>query len=361
MKKIFESTKIGKLELKNRFWRSATWLNLASEDSKVTPAITERYKELAEGGVGTIITGLTRVMEEDKPYEGMLGIYSDEFIEQYKVFTDMIHSYKANIIMQLAYGGSTTSRDIKGRTIWGPSAVPNPTNQVTPLEMSKENIKTIISAMGKAAKRAKLSGFDGVQIHGAHAYLFSQFLTPYFNRREDEYGGCIENISRIIFEVLEEIKNVCGEDYPVFIKMHCDDQWGDNGLTNDESLWVAKELEKKGINGIEFSGGQVGSKDKGAARTKLFKREEQAYFRKETSRIAEELNIPVISVGGHRNIEFMEEILNSTKISYFSLSRTLHSEPDLVNKWMDNPDKKPKCVSCNNCWTSEGNVCILNR
>jgi len=361
MKKIFEKTSIGDVSLKNRLWRSATWLNLASEDSRLTPQLTERYKELAEGGVGTIITGLAHVMKDEQPYPGMLGIYSDDFIEEYIEFTEMIHSYGTNIVMQLAYGGSTTSLPTEGRTIWGPSAVKNPTNNFTPLEMTKENINELVEAMGMATKRARQSGFDGVQIHAAHGYLFSQFLSPYFNRREDEYGGNIQNRARIIFEVLEAMKDAAGEEYPVFIKMHCNDFWEEKGLSNDESLWLSKELEKRGIDGIEFSGGTIDPEYEGATRTKLFKKEAQSYFRNETAKIAAELNIPVISVGGHRTPELMEEIMNETNISYFSLSRTLHSEPDLVNKWMEDPEKKPRCVSCNNCWTPEGNTCILNR
>ncbi|XMB66689.1 NADH:flavin oxidoreductase [Mycoplasmatota bacterium zrk1] len=359
--KVFEKTSIGNLTLKNRLWRSATWLGLTTEDGHLTPEIIERYRALAVGGVGTIITGLSVIMNEEQPYPKMLSIYSDDFIPEYKEFTDMIHSCGANIIMQMGYGGSTTSIPADKRTIWGPSSVMNPSSGIIPVEMTKENIKEFVKAMGKAAKRAKIAGFDGVQIHAAHGYLLTQFLSPYFNTRLDEYGGCIEDRARIILEALKSMKKQVGADFPIFIKMHSDDQWGDKGLSEKESLWVAKELEKNGIAGIEFSGGNIDPESgNSASRSKLFKVENQSYFKEQTSRIAAELNIPVISVGGHRNIMMMEEILNNSNISYFSLSRPLHSEPDLPNKWKENPEHKARCVSCNNCWTKNGNYCILD-
>jgi len=360
--KIFEQTNIGNLTLKNRLWRSATWLGLAAENGHLTPEIIERYRELAEGGVGTIITGLSVVMQDEQPYPKMLSISSDEFILEYQAFTDMIHSYGANVVMQMGYGGSTTSIPAEGRIVWGPSAVVNPSSGIVPVEMTIENIKEFVEAMGEAAKRAKKAGFDGVQMHAAHGYLLTQFLSPYFNTRTDEYGGNIENRARIIFDVLESMKKHAGSDFPIFIKMHSDDQWGDKGLSEKESLWIAKELEKKGISGIEFSGGNIDPESgNGATRSKLFKVEQQSYFKEQTSRIASELNIPVISVGGHRNTKTMEEILNSSNIAYFALSRPLHSEPDLPNKWSVNPEHKTRCVSCNNCWTQDGNTCILDR
>tara|TARA_R110001583_G_scaffold13561_4_gene57959 strand:+ start:6535 stop:7641 length:1107 start_codon:yes stop_codon:yes gene_type:complete len=361
-KRLFEKTSIGNINLKNRLWRSATFLGLATEDGHISSDISDRYQKLAQGGVGTIITGLTNIMKEEQPYPRTLSFYSDEYIPEYKEFTDMIHSHGANVVMQMVYGGSTTSISPEGRTIWGPSTVVNPSSGFTPVEMTIENIKAFTIAMGEATLRAKKAGFDGVQIHASHGYLLMQFLSPYFNIREDKYGGAIENRARIILESLKEMKKHAGEDYPVFIKMHCDDQWGEKGLSEADSLWLAKELEKIGIDGIEFSGGNIDPESGNSAiKTKLSKLESQSYFKDQVTRIAEHLNIPVILVGGNRNIDLMEDIMNSSKISYFSLSRPLLSEPDLPNKWMTNPDHQPRCVSCNNCWTEEGNTCIIDR
>jgi len=359
---IFEPTTIGDLELKNRLWRSATWLGMADDEGFVTDAVKVQYKRLAEGGVGNVIVEFTNILEEEKTYPGILSISTDKHIDGLKDLTNIIHANNANAFIQIGYGGSTTGIPTDGRVVWGPSAIKNPTNNFAPKEMTHQDIKTVVDGMAQAALRAKKAGFDGVQIHAAHGYLFSQFLSPFFNRRKDEYGGSIENRARIFFETMEAMKATAGKDFPVIIKMHSDDQWGDNGLTVKESLWLSKELEKRGIDAIEFSGGNIDPETgKSALQPRLTKLEKQSYFKNPVAQIAEQLTIPVILVGGNRNVGIMEEILNSTNISYFAMSRTLHSEPDLPNKWMENPEKKPRCVSCNNCWAPGGNICIIDR
>ncbi len=362
-KKIFEATRIGNLELKNRLWRSATWLNMADSKGHLTTELITCYEKLARGGVGTIITGYANIIEEEQPNAGMLGIYSDDFIEEYRSFVQRIHELGTKLVMQICYGGSSTRYQPDERIIWGPSAVKNRAYGVTPLEMSTEDIKTVIDAYAQGARRVKEAGFDGVQLHAAHSYLYSQFLSPYFNRREDAYGGSIENRARIIFETLEAVRKVVGPDYPVLIKMHCTDDWNENGLSVEESLWVAKELEKRGITAIEFSGGNPDPRYplKRPIRTKILKREKQAYFFEATKQIAAELTIPVISVGGHRNVEFMEYVLNESDITYIALSRALFSEPDLPKKWIEDAAYDPRCISCAKCWSPGGNVCILDR
>jgi len=364
MKTLFEETRIGSMILKNRLWRAATWLNMADEKGHLTKSLEKVYFALAKGGVGTIITGYANVIEEEQPNPGMLGIYNDSFIPEYKKFTEKIQAEGANIVMQIAYGGSFTTFNPESRQIWGPSAVAHPLTNVVPTEMTGENIQTLISAFALAAGRVKAAGFDGVELHGAHSYLLSQFLTPYYNQRTDGYGGSIENRARIVFEVLGAVREEVGPDYPVFIKMHCTDDWDDNGLTEKESLYVALELEKKGITGIEFSGGNLDFKNypnKGPGRSGILKAEKQSYFAEATARIADKLKVPVISVGGHRSPERLEEILNSTSIQYFSLSRLLHSEADIVNRWQKDITAKPRCISCNKCWHQNGNICILTR
>jgi len=323
------------------------------------------YLDLARGGVGTIITGYAFVTENEQPIPGMMGIYSDCFIKEYSELTDMVRTEGANIVMQIVYGGSASSFNTGGRVIWGPSAIPHPAFKTIPQEMTKDDIDSLISAFAKAAVRCKKAGFTGVQLHAAHSYLLSQFLSPYFNRRRDLYGGSIKNRARLIFEVVEAVRKEVGPNYPVFIKMHCTDDWGENGLTVDESLFVAKGLEQRGINGIEFSGGNLDGENypnMGPIRMKIFQKEKQSYFINQTSAIAEQLNIPVISVGGHRDPELLEEILNSTNIGYFSLARPLLSEPDLVNRWQGGDRGKLRCVACNKCLADNGGIgCILDR
>lgn len=144
--------------------------------------------------------------------------------------------------------------------------------------------------------------------------------------------------------------------------MHCTDEWGENGLTPEESLIVAKELQKKGISGIELSGGHLADASFSTLfKQKLQKKENQSYFRKPAAMIAAGLDIPVALVGGNRDMDLMEDILNNTDIQYFSLSRTLFSEPDLPNKWKNGFRGKPRCISCNKCFGVDTNMCIFDR
>lgn len=364
MKTLFDKTKIKNMELKNRFIRSGTWKALAEENGHLNEEIINLYEELAKGGVGLIMAGYSYVSKDEKPNPKMLGIHEDSLIEEYKVLVDRVHKYGAKIALQLAYGGSQcTHPDYNKMIIYGPSAVENIETGITPIEATKENIKEIINMFADAAVRAKKAGFDGVQIHAAHGYLLSQFLTPYYNRRQDEYGGDIHNRARIIYETVEEIRNRVGEDYPVMIKINVTDGMERNrGLIEEEAIELSKKLDEIGIDLIETSGGNLSSGEEVITfKTKLHKVENQSYFAETASDIAKEVCTKVSLVGGNKNFNRMNQILNSTKIEYFSLSRALFSEPDLINKWMENKDYKAKCVSCNHCWDTRPHVCIINR
>jgi len=364
VKTLFDSTQLGSMQLKNRLWRSATWLNMADEKGHITERLERTYLDLAKGGVGTIITGYAFVREDEQPNPGMFGIYNDAFVPEYRDFVQKIKAEGANIIMQIVYGGSATSYKVGDRVIWGPSSIPHPFFGTTPREIAKEEIRELVGDFAQAARRVKEAGFDGVQLHAAHTYLFSQFLSPYYNRRTDEYGGSIENRGRIIFETVRAVREEVGKDYPVLIKMHCSDDWDDNGLTIEESTIIAKELERLGITAIEFSGGNLDVRnypDSPPIRNGILKPEKQSYFAKQVAKIARELTVPVISVGGHRTPEVIEGILNETNISYFSLSRTLLSEPNLINRWQSGDRAKPRCIACGKCWHPDGNVCVLDR
>lgn len=365
MKNLFDKTTVKNLELKNRFIRSAMHEGLADkEDGSVTDEIIKIYEDIAKGGISTIITGFAFTMEGENPSHRMLAAYSDKFIEGFKKLTETVHKHGANIVLQLASGGSQAKFNYRKRQIYGPSAVEHKFTKITPIAMTQEYINKLINAFGDAALRGKKAGFDAVQIHGAHGYVLSQFLSPYYNRRDDQYGGDIENRARIIFEVYENIRKKVGDDYPVFIKINCSDFMGDDGLTFDECRFVCKKLDEMGIDLIEISG-NVGfnPNEPEIIRPDINKTpEKQCYFAEYAKIIADEIKVPVSVVGGNRNTQMMSEILNNSKIEYFSLARTILREADLVNKWAENPDYDPKCISCNKCWSlKQGNICIFNR
>ena len=345
MKSLFETTEIAGMELKNRFICSAIWEGLADEKGHVTSELIDHYHKLAEGGVGTIITGFSNIMDCDKPTHNMNGIYDDVFIDEYRELIENVHEHNVNIIMQIVHGG----------TKWGPSAVKHKSTGTIPKEMTIDDIKTVIQAFGDAALRVQKAGFDGVQIHAAHGFLLSMFLNPYYNTRTDEYGGSIENRARIIFETYEAVRKSVGPDYPVFIKVNSKD-FMDRGLTFEDSLYVCKELSDKGIDMIEVSGGSYSSREgEGPMRNT---QNNESYFKDYAAKIANEVDVPVALVGGNRRIEKMTEILNTTKIDYFSMARPFIHEPGLINRWMEHDLDSTECVSCHACNGIDGG-CIF--
>lgn len=361
MNTLFDKTTLANMNLKNRFFRSATWEAMADSKGHLTDKLYDVYENLAKGGVGTIITGYSFVTEGEQPNPGMMGIYNDSFIEEYREFTDRIHRIETNIILQIAYGGSRSSFNLGKRIILGPSAVTQSQHGVTPKEASKEEIRGLIKSFADASLRAKKAGFDGVQFHAAHGYLYSQFLSPYYNRRTDEYGGCIENRARIIFETLAAVRENVGSDFPILIKINFSD-CTEEGFSFEDCRYVCKRLEELGIDGIEISG-VVGAKpeDKTLSKDMLKTLEVESYYWKYAAQIAEEVKIPIILVGGNRSLELMNEILENTGIHYFSLSRPFIREPDLINRWSREDKSKAKCISCDKCYTPQGNSCIFNR
>lgn len=365
MKSLFECTTIKNMKLKNRFFKSGSWEGLATEDSHMTDELFKVYEELAKGGVSTIATSYAHVEKDEQPAPNMMGIYDDSFIPEYKKLTDMVHSYGANIIMQITYGGTRSHLDVPSPVIWGASSIRNEVTGIMPVEISKDEIKYLVKSFGKAAARVKESGFDGVQIHAAHGYFLSQFLCPHYNKRTDEYGGSIENRSRIIMEIYHEIRKTVGNDYPVFIKFNSED-FMEDGLTSEESIIVSKRLEETGIDAIEVSGGNDSSlhvveNNLDAIRKKVaFAKDKQSYFKNHAEKLAKVISIPVILTGGNRDVEAMNDILNDSNIEYFGLCRTLIREPGLINEWKDGDYKTPKCISCNQCLNTYGKRCIFN-
>lgn len=350
MKLLFDEMNLTGVKLKNRVVRSATnERNLSCEKGKVNDIVLKYYENLSKGNVGLIITGYSNVLSDEMPSEKMLSISEDWHIEENKKIAEIVHKNGGKVFTQLVYGGSQTSNSPNTRIIFGPSAVENIYTKVVPKEMSKKDIKLVVEAFGRAAKRAVISGYDGIQIHGAHGYLLSQFMNPFYNKRNDEYGGSLENRARLIFEVYKEIRKVVGNNYPVGIKINCED-FMDEGSTFEDNFWVCKCLDEMGINFVEISGGSGSSRLNEGVIRPVKSKEHEGYFVKQADIIAKNLKCPIISVGGHRDLQTINEILNSTKIEYIAFSRPLIKEPNLVEKWMNSSEEKSTCISCSKCF-----------
>lgn len=359
MKTLFQETKLGNITVKNRFVRSATWENMTKEDGHITDKLYKIYEDLAKGEVGLIITGYANVVKEEQPNPGMMGIYNDSFIDEYKKLINLVHSYGSKIIMQIAYGGTKTTFNVGERVIFAPSEVAEKSTNVVGKAMTKEEIDYIVNAFADAGRRAKACGFDGVEIHGAHTYLINQFLSPFYNKRTDEYGGSLENRMRFLLEIYYKMRENVGDDFPILVKLTASD-FHEDGLTFDETRIICKKLEQSGIDAIEISGNIHGkAKSMVGEVFDSYQIQEEGYFLEYAKIISNEVNVPIITVGGFKNIDTMENLLNYTNIDYVALSRPLLAEPFLIKRWKDGDKRPPICVRCSKCRTPEGNYCTV--
>ncbi len=262
--------------------------------------------------------------------------------------TKAVHDHGGKIVIQLAHAGYFANAKLTGQTPIAPSNAEGFAKGPRK-EMNADEIQGVVKAYGAAAKRAQTAGFDGVQIHCAHGYLLSQFLSPAFNQRKDEYGGGILNRARALIEVLREIRQVVGKDYPVLVKMNCQD-FIENGLQPEDSLQAGKMLVENGIDAIELSGGVLIGGKLSPSRMGIKSEEKEAYFQNEARTFKREVNVPLILVGGNRSFQVAERIVNEGVADYISLCRPLIREPDLVNRWKSGDLSKAACVSDNMCF-----------
>ena len=223
MATLFEETTINGMTMRNRFVRSATWEGMCDPDGRPSGKLLNCYRDLAQGGIGLIISGFAFVRTEGKQSPGKMGIYSDDFADDYTKLTDAVHDAGGQIAIQLVHAGGQTNTKIAGRQPLAPSSVQVAQFPEIPVELTQDEIHEIITAFGDASRRAKAWGFDAVQLHGAHGYLINQFLSPLTNRRTDEYGGNRENRGRFLLEVYRKIRETVGADYPVLIKLNAAD------------------------------------------------------------------------------------------------------------------------------------------
>jgi 2,4-dienoyl-CoA reductase-like NADH-dependent reductase (Old Yellow Enzyme family) len=361
---LFEETTINGMTMCNRMVRSATWEGMCEKDGRPTERLIKCYRDLAKGGIGLIITGYAFVRLDGKHNPGQMGIYTDDFADDYKKMTNAVHEEGGKIAVQLVHAGGQASAEIAGRQPLAPSAVKVDQFPEMPAELTRDEITKIIIAFGDAARRAKTWSFDAVQLHGAHGFLINQFLSPLTNRRTDEYGGIIENRSRFVLEVYLNIRETVGADYPVLIKLNAADNI-DGGLEIDDSVYTAKKLAEAGINAIEVSAGTSASGERSPVRDKINKSEKEAYNLKLACRIKEAVSCPVMVVGGFRSYRVAEKAIRVYGMDYISMARPLIREPGMANRWLQGDRKRARCISCNRCFIpgrEEGGIyCVIEK
>jgi 2,4-dienoyl-CoA reductase-like NADH-dependent reductase (Old Yellow Enzyme family) len=359
---LFESTEMNGMKLSNRFVRSATWEGMAAEDGAVTPKLIQTMIDLAEGGVGLIISGHAYVSPEGQAGPWQLGMHKDELIEGLQEMTGAVHQAGGRIVVQLAHAGHFA---VKALTQQQPHVVSNfeGLSKSPRHELTKEDIHKLVLSFAEAAKRAKAAGFDGVQIHSAHGYLLSQFLSPAYNRRQDEYGGAIENRARVHLEIYNAIRNAVGKDYPVLIKINSEDHI-DNGLQLEDSISASTMLAEAGIDAIELSGGTLTSGKLSPSRSAINKEEKEAYFKESAMAYKKAMTVPLILVGGMRSLNVAEQTIKNQTADYISMCRPFIREPGLVKRWQSGDTSPARCKSDNLCFgpalEGKGIYCVVD-
>ena len=374
MNKVFEPFQLAGIRFPNRIIRSATYEGMSETDGTPTEQLAKKYTALAQGGVGGIITGFIGVNEQGRSGSHMSLLNSNKNINAYKKITQKMHELGTPIIAQLNHCGGQTKQEDTGMSVIAPSKI----SDYKAKEMTNAEILDVIEAFVQAIKNAKEAGFDGVQLHLAHGYLLSEFVSPRMNRRTDEWGGNTENRFRIVKTIFEKARKEVG-NYPLIVKINGYETLK-NGITIGESVKIAKLLEQVGCNGIEVSNGTikaglatmrgsvpwemiVAQNDRlkkmprfvksiiGTVAEKTFPQPQpkSLYNLDAATAIKNAVSIPVIVVGGISNLEDIEDIINNDKCDAVSMSRPFILEADLVNKFKTGKQTQAKCIQCNFC------------
>jgi 2,4-dienoyl-CoA reductase-like NADH-dependent reductase (Old Yellow Enzyme family) len=378
---VFSSARLGSIQTRNHILRSATTLGLAEKDGRPKKELIDAYVELCQGGVGAIITGAMGVQKNGRLGSTSTSLFhQDDYIQDYQRVTDQVHTHNTPIIAQIAHGGRQTRKAITGETTVAPSPITDPYyNEETPRELTELEIREIIQNFISTIERAQKAGFDGVQLHAAHGYLLSGFLSPATNERTDQWGGSTENRFRIIREIFQGARKKVG-NYPILIKISAYDHQS-NGLRVEESVRIAAMLQEAGCDAIEVSCG-IGADGFSTIRVTEIPTEAVLAFsfrykdsnpvvktilpvfapllvdRHEplfnynvcaAQEIKKQVSIPVIAVGGIHTLPDIEQIIGNNMADFVAMSRPFIIEPDIVNRFKTENQQASSCINCGYC------------
>lgn len=338
LKKLFEPISIAGVEIKNRIVMSPMCTYFAAPDGSITERLISYYEERAKGGVGLIITGYTFIGDESSRDMGnQIGIHNDRFIAGLNFLVEQVHKYDTNIFAQLSYYGRKSSNLCKKNIT--KKEYFNKNNLINVEELSLKDIEFIVDLFGKAAKRAKLAGFDGVEIHALFPDILSRFMLKQTNKRSDKYGGNLENRMRIIKEIIESIRCYVGEDFPIGFRFGAGDNFyfmNGKEFTFSEAQKAAALLEDFGADYLNIF------------RVPLPIYTKQSY--KGAEIVKQKVKIPVIIGGSIVEPLMAEEILFSNKADLVALGRALIADPEWPRKAKEGKyEEIRKCIRCNEC------------
>ncbi|MFX1243223.1 MAG: NADH:flavin oxidoreductase [Promethearchaeota archaeon] len=354
LKTLFSPERIGNVQIKNRIVRSATHMGSSEKYGYVGKRVIDIYKELAHGGTGLIISGFTAVDPGGtaSPYQECL--FDDSFIPGQKKLVKAVHEYSdVKIAVQIAHTGRQGNHP--KYPVVAPSPIPFKGTGLTPRELTVEEIGKLSRKFIEAGLRAFECGYDLIQLHAAHGYFLCNFISPYTNKRNDEYGGNTQNRARILIDIYNGLRDELGKQFPITIKLQVEDFFP-NGLKLEEGVEYVKILSKVGFDAIEPSGG--GSETiiltkKSYPSLHIKSSEEENYFLPQAKEIKQYMkDSKLIFMGGIRNPIFAEKFIKEKTADFISMSRPLIYEPDLPNRWYRGDISPAKCISCNGCYMS---------
>ncbi len=352
---LFSPARLGAVEVPNRFARSATQDYMATDAGWVTDRQVELYARLAEGEVGLIISGHAFVQPSGQASPRQLAVFDDEFVPGLARIAEAVHRFPSRVFLQIAHAGRQTKERLCRCVPVSPSAVYDPVSKVMPRELEAREILVLIEDLVQAARRGRDAGFDGVQLHAAHGYLLSAFLSPHTNRRTDDWGGSLENRARILVETIGGIKSRLGTDFPVIAKLNSTD-FLEDGISLDDAVGAAGIMESAGIDGIEVSGGSAEG-GRGSIWPGLRSEADEGYFVESAARIKRAVGVPVFGLGGIRTLAVAEKMVLDGRVDLISMSRPFIRDPFLVRDFREGRVLKSECISCNRCNTPRGIVC----
>jgi 2,4-dienoyl-CoA reductase-like NADH-dependent reductase (Old Yellow Enzyme family) len=373
----FSPLDIGRIEVRNRFVHSATFESMAAESGDVTEKILKRYRRLASGEVGLIIPGAFYVSRTGRVNRYQMGIHEDRLVPCIKELVDTVHEGGSAIVLQLVHAGGQTKKELTGVDPIAPSGGRrDPVYLTKPRQMTGDDIERTIAEYRDAARRGAEAGADGVQLHAAHGILINQFLSPFYNRRSDEWGGSDENRFRFLGEVVAGIQDVVSKDFPILVKLSSNDFTPEPGITPELAARYAGWLADAGVAAVEISCGTgsysnmniwrgdvpIGDLVAGLPlwqkpigwlmlRRMVGRFDLEEGYNLEAARTIKPAmgSTPLMLVGGLRRLDHIEGILAGGAAEFASMSRPLIREPNLVKRFRLGRTDAASCVSCNKC------------
>ncbi len=317
--------------IKNRFFKSAMSEGMGTRDFQPKKNIATLYKRWAEGGTGLIITGNIMVDPKGTAEPGNIVFDKNSNMEILKDWAKQGQQHGAKVMVQLNHPGKQVPKTIAKETV-APSTIPlgNGLNKLfsTPRALTTSEVEELVQKFVTSAKVAKEAGFSGVQIHAAHGYLISQFLSPHDNRRTDKYGGSLENRMRFLKEIYLGMREELGKDFTIGIKINSTD-FKEDGLTEEDSLKTIIELANLGLDFFEISGGTY---ERPAMMGATSKSSNQVFFAEYSKKLKQKIEIPVVVTGGIRSINAMNTLLNDNTTDFIGIARPLTIDPNIPNK-----------------------------